>query len=79
LHNGSPIKPEAMDTMMKQLKKRVERLLKNDEITDPKEREILQYLIRTKKWNPYCIRHSAITLTQTHFQSLHSKRRYAGQ
>jgi integrase/recombinase XerD len=47
LHNGSPIRPEAMDTMMKQLKKRIERLLKNDEITDPKEREILQYLLRT--------------------------------
>jgi hypothetical protein len=30
-------------------------------ITDPKEHEILQYLLRTKKWNPYCIRHSAIT------------------
>jgi integrase/recombinase XerD len=27
LHNGSPIKPEAMNTMMKQLKKRIERLL----------------------------------------------------
>jgi hypothetical protein len=30
-------------------------------ITDPKEREILQYLLRTRKWNPYCIRHFAIT------------------
>jgi hypothetical protein len=59
LHNRSPIKPEAMDTMMKQLKKRIERLLKNYEITDPKEREVLHYLLRTKKWN-YCIRHSAI-------------------
>src|SRR5919108_6347364 len=48
LHNGSPIKPDAMNTMMKQLKNRIERLLKNDEITDPKEREILQYLLRTK-------------------------------
>jgi len=36
-------------------------LLKNGKITDPKEREILQYLPQTKKWNPYCIRHSAIT------------------
>jgi len=61
LHNGSPIRPEALDNVMKQLKKRIERLLKNGKITDPKEREILQYLLRTKKWNPYCIRHSAIT------------------
>ena len=36
-------------------------MLKNGKITDPKEREILQYLPQTKKWNPYCIRHSAIT------------------
>ena len=50
-----------MDNVMKQLKKRIERLLKNGKITDPKEHEILQYLLRTKKWNPYCIRHSAIT------------------
>src|SRR5690606_28995587 len=25
------------------------------------QREKLEYLLRTKKWNPYCIRHSAIT------------------
>jgi integrase/recombinase XerD len=61
LHNGSPVKPEAMNTMMKQLKKRIERLLERGEITDAKEREILEYLLHTKKWNPYCIRHSAIT------------------
>lgn len=46
---------------MKQLKKRIERLLELGEIYDPKERETLEYLLRTKKWNPYCIRHSAIT------------------
>jgi integrase/recombinase XerD len=61
LHNGSPIKPEAMNTMMKQLKKRIERLLERGEIKHPKEREMLEYLLKTKKWNPYCIRHSAIT------------------
>jgi len=27
-------------------------MLKNGKITDPKEREILQYLLQTKKWNP---------------------------
>jgi integrase/recombinase XerD len=30
-------------------------------ITDENERHKLEYLIKTKKWNPYCIRHSAIT------------------
>ncbi|MDQ4067632.1 MAG: hypothetical protein M3114_08605, partial [Thermoproteota archaeon] len=60
-HNGSPVKPESMNTMMKQLKKRIERLLETREIKDPKEQEMLEYLLKTKKWNPYCIRHSAIT------------------
>jgi integrase/recombinase XerD len=61
LHNGSQVKPEAMNTMMKQLKKRIERLLETGEIKDPTEQETLEYLLKTKKWNPYCIRHSAIT------------------
>jgi integrase/recombinase XerD len=61
LHNGSPVKPEAMNTMMKQLKSRIERLVKRGEIRDSKEQEMLEYLLKTKKWNPYCIRHSAIT------------------
>jgi integrase/recombinase XerD len=61
LHNGAPVKPESMWSMMKQLRGRIARLLDKGEITDPKEREILEFLLRTKKWNPYCIRHSAIT------------------
>jgi integrase/recombinase XerD len=61
LHNGAPVKPESMWSMMKQLRGRIARLLGKGEITDPKEREILEYLLRAKKWNPYCIRHSAIT------------------
>jgi integrase/recombinase XerD len=61
LHNGSPVNPEAMNTMMKQLKNRIERLVERGEIKDPKEQEMLEYLLKTKKWNPYCIRHSAIT------------------
>jgi hypothetical protein len=36
-------------------------LLENGEISDTKEREKLEYLLKSKKWNPYCIRHSAIT------------------
>ena len=46
---------------MRQLKIRIKRLLDNNEITDTKELEKLQYLINTKKWNPYCIRHYSIT------------------
>jgi integrase/recombinase XerD len=61
LLNGSPIKPEAMWTMMKQLRERIIRMLKTGSITDEKERQKLEYLLKAKKWNPYCIRHSAIT------------------
>ncbi len=46
---------------MNQLEKRIKRLLENGEINDKKEYEKLEYLLKTKKWNPYCIRHSAIT------------------
>jgi integrase/recombinase XerD len=60
LHNGAPIKPKAIWNIMNQLKNRIIRLLETKEITD-KEREKLEFLIKTKKWNPYCIRHSAIT------------------
>ena len=36
-------------------------MLKAGSIADENERQKLEYLLRTKKWNPYCIRHSAIT------------------
>jgi ribosomal protein L40E len=60
LHTGSPIKPEAMWTMMKQLRERIIRLLKGKSISNDEEQK-LEFLIRTKRWNTYCIRHSAIT------------------
>ena len=46
---------------MKQLRERIIHLLKTGEIKISDENEKLEYLIKTKKWNPYCIRHSAIT------------------
>ena len=61
LTTAGPVKPNSIWDMMRQLKIRIKRLLDNNEITDAKEREKLQYLINTKKWNPYCIRHSSIT------------------
>jgi integrase/recombinase XerD len=61
LHNGAPIKPEALHTMMNQLKLRILRMLETDEIKDNNERNILQLLISNKRFNPYCIRHSSIT------------------
>jgi hypothetical protein len=61
LMTGAPLKPEAMWTMMKQLRYRIIRILESGSITDDEEHQKLEYLLKTKKWNPYCIRHSAIT------------------
>jgi len=61
LLTGGPVKSDAMWTMMKQLRQRVIRLIENGSITSTEERQNLEHLIKTKKWNPYCIRHSAIT------------------
>ena len=36
-------------------------MLENGSIVDNEERQKLEFLLKTKKWNPYCIRHSAIT------------------
>ena len=58
---GGPIKSDAMWTMMKQLRLRISRLVKTNEIRDTKEKEKLEYLLVTKKWNPYCLRHSSIS------------------
>jgi hypothetical protein len=60
LHNGAPIKPEALRTMMEQLKKRIIRLLNTNGIADMEERNKLELLINRKRFNPYCIRHSSI-------------------
>ena len=66
LLTGGPIHPDSLCTVMKQLRKRIIRLLESDDsnqplVTDKEERERLEYLVKTKKWNPYCIRHSSIT------------------
>ena len=61
LITGSPIRSDSLWTMMKQLRIRIKRLLQNGSITNTEEREKIEFLLKTKKWNPYCIRHSAIT------------------
>jgi hypothetical protein len=60
LQNGAPIKPEALWSIMKQLQKRIIQMVES-RINDLQEKQKLEYLLRTKKWNPYCLRHSAIT------------------
>jgi integrase/recombinase XerD len=61
LNNGSHITTDAIDFVMKQLRERIVRLLHKAKINNEIETEKLEYLIKTKKWNAYCIRHSAIT------------------
>lgn len=61
LLTGSPIGADQIYEIMKQLRKRITRLLESNTITDLKESEQLHHLLQVKKWNPYCIRHSAIT------------------
>jgi hypothetical protein len=60
-YTGGAVKPEAMWSMMKYLRSRIISLIKQDSIANKEERENLEYLLRTKRWNPYCIRHSSIT------------------
>ena len=59
LITGSSIRSDSLWTMMKQL--RITRLLQNSSISNSEEREQLEFLLKTKKFNPYCLRHSAIT------------------
>jgi hypothetical protein len=58
---GAPVNPEAMWTMMKDLRLRIIRMLEDGSVINDDERQTLQFLLKTKKWNPYCIRHSSIT------------------
>jgi len=48
LHNGAPIKPEALLTMMNQLKKRILRLIQIGEIKDKSDREDCYFWLLTK-------------------------------
>jgi integrase/recombinase XerD len=47
--------------MMKYLRSRIVSLIKEDSIANKEEREKFEYILRTKRWNPYCMRHSSIT------------------
>jgi integrase/recombinase XerD len=61
IDNGKPLLPGMVYDTMYLLKKRIIRLVASEEIKDTNEKEKLKYLLKTKKWNPYCIRHSSIT------------------
>jgi integrase/recombinase XerD len=52
LMTGAPVNPEATWTMMKQLRDRIIRLVKSGSIINDEERQKLEFLLKTKKWNP---------------------------
>ena len=60
LKDGLPFYTGYIYDIMSHLKKRIKRLVISGSITDQREKERLEYFLSTKKWNPYCIRHSAI-------------------
>ncbi len=61
LYTGSPIRPDAIWQVLDQLRDRIKRLVESGPIENDQKKQKLEYLLRVKKWNPYCFRHSAIT------------------
>lgn len=61
LNTGRAVKADTLSSIMKQLRNRIIRLMESGEITNEQERSKLESIIKTRKWTPYCIRHSAIT------------------
>jgi integrase/recombinase XerD len=59
--NGGHLTSDAIWKIFMDLKVRIKTMVERSEIADPQEQERLEILLRTKKWNPYCLRHSAIT------------------
>jgi len=66
LPTGAPIKADQINEIMKHIKERIKRLIENGEIADQKEKEKLEYLLKTKKFNPYCLRHLSISADSDH-------------
>lgn len=59
--DGTKISTGYIYDTMARLQRRIKRLVISGAISDQREKERLEYFLNTKKWNPYCIRHSAIT------------------
>ena len=66
LVNGAPVTSQTIWQQLNQLRLRIKRLVESGSITDEQQMRKLEYLLRVKKWNPYCFRHSAITDDSDH-------------
>jgi integrase/recombinase XerD len=58
---GTSISTMFIYYVIARLKDRIKRLVISGSVSDQREKDKLEYFLNTKKWNPYCIRHSAIT------------------
>jgi integrase/recombinase XerD len=60
---GASINPERIWAIMESLRLRIKRLVEEGDLDrDKREKERMEYLLATKKWNPYCaFRHSSLT------------------
>ena len=65
LVNGAPVTSQAIWQVLI-LRLHIKRLVESGSIPDEQQKQKLEYLLRTKKWNPYCLRHSAITDDSDH-------------
>jgi integrase/recombinase XerD len=65
LANGAPLRSETIWDVLNRLKLRIRRLVAVEQLQE-QQRQKLEYLLRTKKFNPYCLRHSAITADSDH-------------
>ncbi|HXX95776.1 MAG TPA: tyrosine-type recombinase/integrase [Candidatus Bathyarchaeia archaeon] len=65
-YTGAPIVRQTIWQILEKLRQRIKRLVESGQITDKQQKQKLEYLLRTKKWNPYCFRHSAITDDSDH-------------
>jgi len=75
LYNGAPITSQTIGQVMKQLRQRIKRLVEESGSITPGQKQELEYLLRSKKWNPYCIRHSAITDDSDHLPEFAVKKK----
>lgn len=66
LRTGAPVTSQTIWQVLKRLELRIKRLVESGFITDGQQKQKLEYLLRVKKWNPYCFRHSAITDDSDH-------------
>ncbi|MGA9154111.1 MAG: hypothetical protein WBZ36_26310 [Candidatus Nitrosopolaris sp.] len=75
LINGTSVNAQIIWEVLKQLKLRIKRLIESGSITDKQQRQKLEYFLKTKKWNPYCFRHSAITNDSDHLPDFALKKK----